>query len=172
MSSCCVVGSQYWRSNGSKFKVYSIPAAAVSPTTHLQQTITLPDIVCTTNTSIVTIALVWYFLCCLQLYTTDITQALGELHTVISRQETWHSEAALMVAGDFDCVNLRKVLTHYQRYISCATRSAAMLDHVYTVQRSIQIHSPIAIRPMGPCLDPAVPWLQIQSEAGEAVLFT
>ncbi|XP_034446020.1 uncharacterized protein LOC117764401 isoform X1 [Hippoglossus hippoglossus] len=59
-------------------------------------------------------------------------QALDEPHAVINRTETSRPEAAFIVAGDFNNAKMRKVLPRYHQHISCPTRGANTLDHVYT----------------------------------------
>lgn len=58
--------------------------------------------------------------------------AMKELHAAISKQQTSHPEAAFIVAGDFNHSNLKTVLPKFQQHVSCPTRGAKTLDHVYT----------------------------------------
>ncbi|XP_053271643.1 uncharacterized protein LOC128429835 isoform X2 [Pleuronectes platessa] len=62
----------------------------------------------------------------------DTNQALDELHAVIDRTETSRPEAAFIVAGDLNNAKMRNVLPRYYQHISCPTRCANTLDHVYT----------------------------------------
>uniref|UniRef100_A0A3B4TE14 Reverse transcriptase domain-containing protein n=1 Tax=Seriola dumerili TaxID=41447 RepID=A0A3B4TE14_SERDU len=58
--------------------------------------------------------------------------AMKELHAAISKQQTLHPEAAFIVAGDFNHSNLKTVLPKFHQHVSCPTRGAKTLDHVYT----------------------------------------
>ena len=46
---------------------------------------------------------------------------LNELYTAISKQETAHPEAVLLVAGDFIAGKLKSVLPHFYQHVKCAT---------------------------------------------------
>jgi hypothetical protein len=48
--------------------------------------------------------------------------ALNELYSVISKQETAHPEAALLVAGDFNAGKHKSVLPSFYQHVKCATR--------------------------------------------------
>ena len=48
--------------------------------------------------------------------------ALSQLYKEISKQETTHPEAALLVAGDFNAGKLKSVLPNFHQHLKCATR--------------------------------------------------
>lgn len=58
--------------------------------------------------------------------------AMKELHASISKQQTTHTEAAFIVAGDFHHSNLKKVLPKFHQNVSCHTRGDKTLDQVYS----------------------------------------
>ncbi|KAK0135720.1 hypothetical protein N1851_028397 [Merluccius polli] len=62
----------------------------------------------------------------------DRTAALGLLHDTISKHETTHPDAVLVVAGDFNHCNLRTVLPKYHQHVSFPTMDNNILDHVYS----------------------------------------
>ena len=53
-------------------------------------------------------------------------KALSKLYKEISKQETAHPEAALLVAGDFIAGKLKSVLPHFYQHVKCATRGEKM----------------------------------------------
>uniref|UniRef100_A0A3B3I9A9 Reverse transcriptase domain-containing protein n=1 Tax=Oryzias latipes TaxID=8090 RepID=A0A3B3I9A9_ORYLA len=57
--------------------------------------------------------------------------ALEELYCLISRQMNSNSEAAVIVAGDFNHVELKAVLPKFQKFIHFPTRDNNTLDQVY-----------------------------------------
>ena len=63
--------------------------------------------------------------------------ALSQLYKEISKQETTHPEAALLVAGDFNAGKLKSVLTNFYQHVKCATRGRKNLDHLYSTHRDM-----------------------------------
>ena len=62
--------------------------------------------------------------------------AISQLYKEISKQETTHPEAALLVARDFNAGKLKSVLPNlYQHVNKCATRGKTILDHLYSTHR-------------------------------------
>ena len=57
---------------------------------------------------------------------------ISQLYKEISKQETAHPEAALLVAGDFNAGKLKSVLPHFQQHVKCATRGKIIIDHLYS----------------------------------------
>jgi hypothetical protein len=47
--------------------------------------------------------------------------ALGQLYKEISKQETTHPEAELLVAGDFNAGKLKSVLPDFYQHVKCAS---------------------------------------------------
>ncbi|KAL6475087.1 hypothetical protein MHYP_G00161270 [Metynnis hypsauchen] len=62
----------------------------------------------------------------------DAKLVLTTLANAISKQQSRHPEAALIVAGDFNQTDLRTVLSKLHQHVSCPTRGVNTLDHVYT----------------------------------------
>jgi len=58
--------------------------------------------------------------------------ALTELHVAISAYQANQPDAALIVAGDFNHANLRKVIPEFKQHIDCPTRGERTLDHCYS----------------------------------------
>ena len=48
--------------------------------------------------------------------------AMNELYSAISKQENAHTEATLLVAGDFNAGKLKSVLPNFYQHVKCATR--------------------------------------------------
>ena len=63
--------------------------------------------------------------------------ALSQLHKAISKQETTHPEAALLVAGDFNAGKFKSVLRSFNQDVKCATRQKIILDHLYSTHRGV-----------------------------------
>ena len=57
--------------------------------------------------------------------------ALEELYCLISRQMNANPEAAVIVAGDFNHVELKAVLPKFHKFIDFPTRESNILDQVY-----------------------------------------
>ena len=67
--------------------------------------------------------------------------ALSQLYKEISKQETAHPEAPLLVAGDVNAGEIKSVLPNYYQHVKCATRGKIILDHMFSTNRD---HSPYA----------------------------
>ncbi len=56
-----------------------------------------------------------------------------------------HPDAALIIAGDFNKANLKKVMPNFHQHISCPTRGLNTLDHCYTpLKNAYKAHSLLA----------------------------
>ncbi|KAI4896487.1 hypothetical protein NFI96_008190 [Prochilodus magdalenae] len=62
----------------------------------------------------------------------DAKLALTTLANAISKQQSRHPDAALIIVGDFNQTDLRTVLSKFHQPVSCPTRGGNTLDHVYT----------------------------------------
>ncbi len=62
----------------------------------------------------------------------DTSLALSNLHDVLSGYINKHTDAAFIIAGDFNKANLKKVMPNFHQHISCPTRGLNTLDHCYT----------------------------------------
>ncbi len=58
--------------------------------------------------------------------------ALEKLHTVVSKQQSVCPDVPVIVAGDFNHVNLKKILPKFNTNIFTPTRGKTVLDQVYT----------------------------------------
>jgi hypothetical protein len=63
--------------------------------------------------------------------------ALSQLYKEISKQESAHPEAALLVAGEFNAGKLTSVLPHFYQHVKCATRGKYILDPLYSTHRDV-----------------------------------
>ncbi len=63
----------------------------------------------------------------------DTILALSNLHDVLSGYINKHSDAASIIAGDFNKGNLRKVMPNFHQHVFCPTRGPNTLDHCYTL---------------------------------------
>ncbi|KAL0195129.1 hypothetical protein M9458_008701, partial [Cirrhinus mrigala] len=63
------------------------------------------------------------------------SEALNELYQDISKQQTAHPDAFLIVAGDFNHADLKSVFPKIQQHIDFPTRGNNTLDSVYTTQK-------------------------------------
>ena len=61
--------------------------------------------------------------------------ALSQLYKEISKQETTHPEAVLLVARDFNAGKLESVLPNFYQHVKCATKGKTILDHLYSTHR-------------------------------------
>ena len=58
--------------------------------------------------------------------------ALNKLYKAISKQENYHPEMALLVAGDFNAGKLKSVLPHFYQHVRCATKEThTMLSLIF-----------------------------------------
>ncbi|KAI5617022.1 gastrula zinc finger protein XlCGF28.1-like [Silurus asotus] len=73
----------------------------------------------------------------------DAKLAMKELYAAISKQRTVHPEAAFIVAGDFNHLNLKAVLPKFHQHVSCHTRVNKTLDHVYSNMAGAYIATPL-----------------------------
>jgi len=55
--------------------------------------------------------------------------ALSALHDVLCRHQTQHPDTAVVLAGDFNGANLKKVMLNFHQHIT--TRGERTLDHCY-----------------------------------------
>ena len=60
---------------------------------------------------------------------------LNQLYKEISKQETTHPKAALLVVGDFNAGKLKSILPNFYQHVKCATRGEKILDHLYSTHR-------------------------------------
>ena len=58
--------------------------------------------------------------------------ALSSLHDTLSRHQRKYPDAAMIITGDFNRANLKKVMPNFRQHITCATRGDKTLDHCYT----------------------------------------
>lgn len=69
-----------------------------------------------------------------------ILQALDKLYDVIDHERALHMEGALIVAGDFNKANLKKVLPKYYWSVDFLVHGDNILDHVYiSIPRCLQM---------------------------------
>jgi len=61
---------------------------------------------------------------------TDVSRSA--LRDVLCWHQTSHPDVAVVVAGDFNRANLKKVMPNIHQHITCATRGERTLDHCYT----------------------------------------
>jgi len=57
--------------------------------------------------------------------------ALSARHYVLCWHQTQHPDAAVVVEGDFNRANLKKVMSNFHQHIKCATRGERTLDNCY-----------------------------------------
>jgi len=57
--------------------------------------------------------------------------ALSALHDVLCRHQTQHPDVAVVVPGDFNRANLKKVMPNFHQHIMCAARGEGTLDHCH-----------------------------------------
>ncbi len=57
---------------------------------------------------------------------TQAGTGLAKLHNVLSGK---HPDAAFIIVGDFNKVNLRQVMPNFHQHVSCPTRGPNTLDH-------------------------------------------
>jgi len=50
----------------------------------------------------------------------DTDVALSDLHDVLCQHHTKHPETSVVVTGDFDRANLKKVMPNFCQHITCA----------------------------------------------------
>jgi hypothetical protein len=79
----------------------------------------------------------------------DTMTALKELHWTLCKLETIYTEAAYIVAGDFNKANLRKRLPKFFQHIDCSSRTGKTLDHCYANLRDA--YKALPCPPFGKC---------------------
>jgi len=64
----------------------------------------------------------------------EVISIARDEHTLsmTKHDQTQHPDAAVVVAGDFNRSDLKKVLPNVHHHITCATRGEITLDHCYT----------------------------------------
>ncbi|KAK7881961.1 hypothetical protein WMY93_028135 [Mugilogobius chulae] len=62
----------------------------------------------------------------------DTDTALVALQDIISKHRNKYPDAALIVAGDFNKANLKRVLPNFYQHVTCPTRGVNILDHCYS----------------------------------------
>jgi len=78
------------------------------------------------------------------------TPTLSDLHDVLCRHQTQHPDAAVVVVGDFNRANIKKVMPNFhQRSITCATRGERPL--LYAIQERLEGCLSSLVRQVGPC---------------------
>ncbi|XP_070407627.1 uncharacterized protein [Nothobranchius furzeri] len=65
----------------------------------------------------------------------DRNAALNELHQTISEQQTAHPDGFIILAGDFNHVDLKTVLPKFHQHVHFPTRGDDILDLVYTQEK-------------------------------------
>ena len=68
---------------------------------------------------------------------TGTKTSLSQLYQEISKQETSHPEAVLLVAWDFYAGKLKSIWPHFYQHVKCATRGEKILDHLYSTHRDV-----------------------------------
>ncbi|KAL0153065.1 hypothetical protein M9458_051664 [Cirrhinus mrigala] len=67
---------------------------------------------------------------------TNAKDALRELYSAISEQQTNNLYGLFIIAGDFNHANLKSVLTKFYQHVNFATRGNNTLDLVYTTEKN------------------------------------
>ncbi len=62
--------------------------------------------------------------------------ALHELYSAISEQQTNNPDGFFIIAGDFNHANLKTVLPNFYQHVNFATRGNNTLDFVYTTEKN------------------------------------
>lgn len=102
------------------------------------------------------------------LYTPDANAklAINKLYTAMSKLQSAHAEAALIIAGDFNHANLKTALPKFQQHVSCNTRGNKTLDHVYTNIAAVPPPPPPGtVRPLLSVPHPQIPTIYSRCEA-------
>jgi len=67
----------------------------------------------------------------------NVSTALGELHRVVSTQQSSHLDA-VHIAGDFNHAKLKSVLPKFNQHLECATCGVNTLEKVYSnIQKNL-----------------------------------
>lgn len=64
----------------------------------------------------------------------------AKLHTISNSLEIKYSKALLIIVGDFNQANLRRMLPKYYQHVSCPTRGPNILYHSYTFFSDISLY--------------------------------
>ena len=75
------------------------------------------------------------------------TSACSIVHTTISKLQTQHPSALIIISGDFNHVTLDRVLPTFKQYVSCPTREERTLDLMYANIKDTYISS--SLPPLG-----------------------
>ena len=75
------------------------------------------------------------------------TSASSIVHTTISKLQTQHPSALIIISGDFNHVTLDRVLPTFKQYVSCPTREERTLDLMYANIKDAYISS--SLPPLG-----------------------
>jgi hypothetical protein len=59
----------------------------------------------------------------------------NELYEVINKQKKLYTEAAFLVAGNFNSVSVRHVMPNFHQHVSNTTRGNKVLDHCYSTHK-------------------------------------
>ncbi len=75
--------------------------------------------------------------------------ALRELYSAISEQQTNNPDGFFIIAGDFNHANLKTVLSKFYQHVNFATRGNNTLDFVYTTVKNTYkaVPPPLVLRP-------------------------
>ncbi len=93
--------------------------------------------------------------------------ALRELYSAISEQQTNNPDGFFIIAGDFNHANLKTVLPKFYQHVNFATRGNNTLDFVYTTVKHAYKAEPRPPRILGPHLCYANPSIQTASQTGQ-----
>ena len=68
-------------------------------------------------------------------FTFDViaTKAVNQLAAQVVAAESAHPDSVIIILGDFNHTNLKKVLPRYKQHLDCAIYKNKILDHYYTV---------------------------------------
>ena len=61
------------------------------------------------------------------------TSAINQLTIRVLAAETTYPDSVIIILGDFNHTNLKKVLSRYKQHVNCSTRNNNTLDHCYTI---------------------------------------
>ena len=63
----------------------------------------------------------------------NATSAINQLTTRVLAAETTYPDSVIIILGDFNHTNLKKVLPRYKQHVNCSTCNNKTLDHCYTI---------------------------------------
>ncbi len=92
--------------------------------------------------------------------------ALRELYSAISEQQTNNPDGFFIVAGDFNHANLKTVLPKFYQHVNFAIRGNNTLDCLYNSETRIQSWTPPSPRVLRPTFCYANPSIQTTSQTG------